>query len=616
MILQALNEYYNRLSEQQDSDVSEPGYSPERISYEILLDEDGNVVQVNNISDTSGKKPKPRVLQVPQAEKRTVGIKPNFLWDKTSYVLGVGLKSNRADKEHEAFKEFHLKSIPEETDDAGLLAFRRFLEKWTPEQFVAPKFLEEMKDTNLVFRFEEDKNSFLHERKAARELRKSIRSAASNENTAKGGGRTQGESTCLITGQRTTPARLHPSIKGVQGAQPTGASIVSFNQESFTSYGKEQGENAPISESAAFSYTTALNHLLQSDRHKLRIGDATVVFWARAGTPEQAQAADDLFADILRPPADDDQASGRIREFLEGVRKGVPLEKLNPSLDPGTQMYVLGVSPNVSRLSIRFWVVDRLDTLTRHLADHANDMHVEPCPWKAAPSAYRLVLATVPNREGAKPSSDDAFQNLVGEMVRAILTGRLYPRSLLANTVMRIRCDGRVSGDRVAICKGILTREKRLLQHHAQGVIPVSLDKETVQPGYLLGRLFAVLEYAQRAALGGNVNATIRDRFYGAASATPASIFPVLLRNTQNHMAKVRKERPGQAVNLEKLLQEIIDGLPARFPRSLNIEDQGRFAIGYYHQNAAMYKKSDGAGNVGDVDDIQIQHEETSGEQQ
>ena len=590
MILQALNEYYNRLSEQQDSAVSEPGYSPERISYEILLDEDGNVVQVNNISDTSGKKPKPRVLQVPQAEKRTVGIKPNFLWDKTSYVLGVGLKSNRADKEHEAFKEFHLKSIPEETDDAGLLAFRRFLEKWNPEQFVAPKFLEE--------------------------LRKSIRSAGSNENTAKGGGRTQGESTCLITGQRTTPARLHPSIKGVQGAQPTGASIVSFNQESFTSYGKEQGENAPVSESAAFSYTTALNHLLQSDRQKLRIGDSTVVFWARAGSSEQAQAADDLFADILRPPVDDDQASGRIREFLEGVRKGIPLEKLNPNLDPGTQMYVLGISPNVSRLSIRFWIVDRLDALTRHLADHANDMYVEPCPWKAAPSAYRLVLATVPNREGTKPSSDDAFQNLVGEMVRAILTGRLYPRSLLANTVMRIRCDGRVSGDRVAICKGILTREKRLLQHHAQGVIPVSLDKDTVQPGYLLGRLFAVLEYAQRAALGGNVNATIRDRFYGAASATPASIFPVLLRNTQNHMAKVRKERPGQAVSLEKLLQEIIDGLPARFPRSLNIEDQGRFAIGYYHQNAAMYKKSEGAGNVGDVDDIQIEHEETSGEQQ
>ena len=181
---------------------------------------------------------------------------------------------------------------------------------------------------------------------------------------------------------------------------------------------------------------------------------------------------------------------------------------------------------------------------------------------------------------------------------------------------MRIRSDGSVSGDRVAICKGILTREQRLLQHHAQGVIPVSLDKETVQPGYLLGRLFAVLEYAQRAALGGNVNATIRDRFYGAASATPARIFPVLLRNTQNHMAKVRKERPGQAVNLEKLLQEIIDGLPEHFPRSLNLEDQGRFAIGYYHQSMAMFKKSDGAGNVGDVDDVQIEHEETSGEQQ
>lgn len=617
MILQALCEYYDRLLKQKDSDVSRLGYSSENISYEVLLAEDGRVIQVNNICDTLGKKEEPRAIQVPQAVIRTRNIKPNFLWDKTNYALGVGADNRVCDEEHQAFRAFNLKLISPDIEDAGLLAFRRFLEKWTPDQFVSPMFSEAMRGRNLVFRFEGDRDVFLHDRDAARRLCAYVDSVSLDEAGESSESWADKIVTCLITGQQGHLARLHHPIKGVRGkgAKPTGT-IVSFNKDAFSSYGKKKGENAPVSEEAEFAYTTALNYLLRSKQNRLKIGDTTVVFWATADTHEKAQVADDLFADILCPPNDDEQASGRIGEFLEGVRKGVPLIQLNPDLDPGTQMYVLGVSPNVSRISIRFWVFNRLDAITMRIADHANDMYVEPCPWKAAPSAYRLVLATVPNREGVKPSSDDAFQNLVGEMLRAVLTGGLYPRSLLANTVMRIRSDGSVSGDRVAICKGILTREQRLLQHHAQGVIPVSLDKETVQPGYLLGRLFAVLEYAQRAALGGNVNATIRDRFYGAASATPARIFPVLLRNTQNHMAKVRKERPGQAVNLEKLLQEIIDGLPEHFPRSLNLEDQGRFAIGYYHQSMAMFKKSDGAGNVGDVDDVQIEHEETSGEQQ
>lgn len=182
--------------------------------------------------------------------------------------------------------------------------------------------------------------------------------------------------------------------------------------------------------------------------------------------------------------------------------------------------------------------------------------------------------------------------------MRAILGGGLYPRSLLANTVLRIRSDGNLSGMRAAICKGVLTRERRLGIRTSDEEIPVSLDKQSTQPGYLLGRLFAVLEFAQRCALGGQVNATIRDRYYGAASATPAAIFPVLLRNTQNHMSKLRKERPGQAVVLEKEIREVVAGLPERFPRSLKIEDQGRFAIGYYHQSQAHFSKRGADGDA------------------
>ena len=281
--------------------------------------------------------------------------------------------------------------------------------------------------------------------------------------------------------------------------------------------------------------------------------------------------------------------------MLEGIRRGQPLNEIDVRLDPNTRMYILGLAPNASRLSIRFWMVDTFGALIRNLAQHREDMRVLPeKEGYVFPSPWGLALATVPNREGAKPKMDDAFNNLVGEMLRAIMAGTTYPRSLLANAVMRMRADGTISANRVAICKGVMVREKRLLNRNSVEDIPVSLDRNSAEPGYLLGRLFAVLEDAQKAALGDSVNATIRDRYYGAASATPASIFPVLLRNSNNHLSKVRKSSMGRAVNIEKLIQEIMDRMPDHFPKSLNIEGQGRFAIGYYHQSKARFNQASG----------------------
>jgi len=587
MILQALNLYYQHLLARGEEGLAPFGYSPEKISYEILLAPDGSVVGVNDIRDNSGKKPLPRLMSVPQPEKRTVGIKSNFLWDKTSYVLGVSATSKRADKEHEAFKTLHQESLAG-TDDAGLKALLAFLAAWTPERFAQPQshFNEEMLDANMVFRLDGEK-TYLHERPAAQAIRARLLAGEDGELAAL--------SPCLVTGEHLPMARLHPAIKGVNGAQSSGASIVSFNLESFASYGKSQGENAPVSEQAAFAYTTVLNHLLRRGEHnrqRIQIGDASVVFWAEAEDTEQAQEAEFTFESLLEDPPDDSQEAARVRGVLEQVSKGRPLSELNPKLQDSTRMYVLGLAPNASRISIRFWEVGTLGTFAKRLAQHEHDMHIEPVPWKTAPAARRVVLATVPNREGAMPKMDDAFNNLVGEFMRAVLSGGLYPRSLLANTLMRIRTDGNLSGLRAAICKGILAREQRLGINVRNEEVPVSLDKESTSPGYRLGRLFAVLEAVQRAALGGQVNATIRDRYYGAASATPASVFPVLLRNTQNHLGKLRKDKPGFAFNLEKDIAEIVDGLPEHFPRSLRIEAQGQFAIGYYHQSQSRFRKA------------------------
>ena len=592
MILQALASYYDRLVAQDAPGISPFGYSPEKISYAIVLSSRGELVQVQDIRDTSGKKPQPRLLSVPQPEIRTVGIKPNFLWDKTSYVLGVSATSTRADREHVAFVALQMEALAG-TDDPGLTALLSFLRAWSSEQFGPPHFSTDMLDTNVVFRLDGEQ-TYLHERPAARIIRARIRSTDPQD----GAGDTL-VAMCLVRGEQLPIARLHPGIKGVDQAQSSGARIVAFHQVAFQSYDKDQGENAPVSELAAFAYTSVLNHLLRQgaqNRQRLTFGDTTLVFWAEADDARRAERAELTFADLLDPPPDDNQESERIRRVLDGITQGRPLTELDPEISPGTRMFVLGLAPNKSRLSIRFWQIDTLEALTRHVAAHRQDLHIEPVPWRTVPSIWRLTLATAPTRDGrgmserdGRDKSEDVSPQLAGDLMRAILTGNRYPQSLLANVVMRVRNDGDISGLRVALCKAVLARNLRL--QHSQEEIPVSLDTTSTQPAYLLGRLFAVLEHVQRSALGGQVNTTIRDRYFGAASATPASIFPVLLRSTQNHLSKLRKERAGQAVNLEREIRGIVADLPERFPRSLRIEDQGRFVIGYYHQSQAHFAK-------------------------
>lgn len=584
MILQALSRYYRRLIERGADGIAPYGYSPEKISYAIVLDREGHVVDVNDVRDTSGKKPVPGIIEVPQPPKRASNIAPCFLWDKTSYVLGFSSTSKRAAQEHAAFRTLHEQALSDETD-VGLRALLNFLRNWTPDQFREPHFTEDMKDANLVFRLDGE-HGYLHERAAAQAVRAGLMAAGEDEG---GGGAPL--AACLVTGDIAPIARLHPAIKGVIGAQSSGASIVSFNLDAFTSYGKSQGYNAPVSEQAAFAYTAALNHLLRRGEHhrqNLQVGDTTVVFWAEADDTAHAERAESTFAALLNPVETDASEAAKVRRVLDGVAKGRPMSDVDPALAPGTQMFVLGLAPNASRLSIRFWLVDTFGDLVQRLVRHEQDLRIEPQPWKTAPSAWRLALATAPSRDG-RAKSDDIAPQLAGELLRAILTGGRYPASLLGNVLMRMRADGDVSGVRVAICKAVLSRNRHL--HGSEQEVPVSLDKESTQAGYRLGRLFAALEYVQRSALGGQVNATIRDRYYGAASATPASIFPVLLRNTQNHFAKLRKERPGQAVNLERDIREIVAGLPEQFPRSLRIEDQGRFAIGYYHQSQSYFTR-------------------------
>jgi CRISPR-associated protein Csd1 len=575
-VLQGLDDYYSRMEARGEAEA--PGYSREKISFAIELSSDGLVADVLDLREAPGKKLLPRQMEVPAAVKRTVAIQPNLLWDKSAYVLGrTAGEGRRTAEEHAAFKALHQKLLAA-SNDPGLVALRLYLQNWDPQCFDTSPFTPEMLDANIVFRLRGEAG-FLHQRAAARQL-----VAAQS-----GGGGPQ--AMCLVSGLEAPVRRLHPTIKGVEGAQSSGAALVSFNLDAFTSYGKVQGDNAPTSEAAAFRYGAALNRLLDRgspNRLPRPLGDTTVVFWADA-QEETAKPAEDWFSQMMSPPVEandpkldhDAPQALRVREALSALASGRPLKELDPQLEEGVRFHVLGLSPNAARISVRFWLSDSFGSFVQRLAQHQADLAIEPRPWRNLPSVNWLLARTT----ALQQKFDNIPPLLAGEVTRAILAGTAYPRSLLSAALIRLRAgDDAATGWHAAVIRAVLAREQRLKRptHDHQEDPPMSLDREAPSPAYQLGRMFAMAEIAQRMALGGRVNATIRDRYFGAASATPASVFPLLLRGMQNHLAKLRKEKKGGFI--EREMEQIAAQLPSAFPRALRLEDQGRFVIGYYHQ--------------------------------
>lgn len=576
MILQALNGYYERMANDPESGMPPFGTSLENISFALVLAEDGTLKDVEDLREKEGNKLRPRKLPVPAAEKKASGIKANFLWDSTSYVIGIDDKGKqeRTDKCHVAFIE-HIKNNCVHSD-VGLGAVLAFLEDKNCKDVAARADWPEICGTNLVFRVE-GIPGFVHDRVAARQAWEAFLNKQGTEPVGQ----------CLVTGENEQPlARLHPSIKGVRDAQSVGASIVSFNLNAFTSYRKEQSFNAPVSEKAAFAYTTALNSLLSRNcRQKIQIGDASIVFWAECASP-----AEDFLAELFDPPTepdnetgsvDDQQTTGKIRGLLKVIRDGKRATDIMPDLDESVQFYILGLSPNAARLSIRFWEVNSLGNLLIRIGKYFEQLEIIPQfdNEPEFPPLWRLLCqtATLGKNENVSPV-------LAGGMARAMLAGALYPQSLLSAVLGRIRAEHNVTYFRAALLKAFLMRNKQM-------EVSVSLNPDRTDLPYLLGRLFAVLEKAQEEAIP-NTNATIKDRYLGSASATPGQVFNMLLKNSANHISKLRKtpEKKGWAIHYEIMIQEIIAGF-SDFPTTLSSEDQGLFMIGYYHQRKDFFTK-------------------------
>ncbi|SFU44415.1 CRISPR-associated protein, Csd1 family [Nitrosomonas eutropha] len=558
MILQALYKYYER-----KPDLPRPGFEIKPIPFILEINADGSLVQIEDTRTMAGKKKIARSFLVPQGVKRASGITANSLWDTAEYVLGITNtgKPERVQEQHAAFLA-KLEVLANEINDAGLNAICTFLHSPEKERLENDPLWSEIRDTNsiLSFRLSGDKE-LVCQRPAVHTLFENASTEAE-------------KIICLITGKPDHFERLHIAIKGVWGAQTSGANIVSFNKEAFNSFAKEQGANAPVGKHAAFAYTTALNHLLSREStQRIQMGDASTVFWS-----EQSSPLEDSFASIFDEPPKDDPA--RQTRAIEALFKSPETGTFS---DEGgdTPFYVLGLAPNAARISVRFWLTGTVAGMSQRIRRHFEDLKIVHASFEK-PSRLLVSTATQGKSENIPP-------NLAGDSMRAILEGLPYPQTLLAAAVRRIRAERKITYPRASLIKACLNRQV----HHSSSQekeITVSLDNSNTNPGYRTGRLFAALEKIQEESSPG-LNATIRDRFYGAASSTPVTVFANLMKLKNHHLAKLEE---GRKRFFEKLIGEIMANI-SDFPTHLNLADQGRFAIGYYHQRQAFFTKSEPA---------------------
>lgn len=577
MILQALNDYYRRKMSDPDPARRLPafGFEDKEIPFVIELGSDGSLAGIKDTRSGEGKKKTASRFLVPKGVKRASGVVANLLWDTAEYAVGVDTKGKpeRVAQQHAAFRA-RIDALPEAAQtDAGIVALRAFLDSQPRDALAADPMWDEVRSTNpvMTFRLAQDSDLICQ--------RPAIVQAASLATDDEG----EKKSLCLVTGEQRTPERLHTAIKGVWNAQTSGANIVSINNKNekgnnggqtpaFASFNKQQGFNSPIGKDAAFAYTTALNHLLaKGSAQRIQVGDASTVFWA-----QRQDEVEDVFAQLFGETDDPDARTGQVTALLEAIHSG--------KFDGGrgeNRFFVLGLAPNAARISVRFWHAAPLKEIATHIAAWFDDLAVARGPNDPEyPSLFRLLTAV-----SVQGKADNIPPNLGGDLMRSILGGTPFPALWLNAAVQRCRAEQRVTNLRAAAIKACLNRFIRRNDNEKE--FQPMLDPSNTNTAYRLGRLFAVLEKIQEEASPG-LNATIRDRYYGAASTTPVTVFTSLLRLKNAHLKKLPA---GRVVWFEKQLGEVL-GEIADFPAHLMLQDQGRFALGYYHQRQAFFTKN------------------------
>ena len=579
MILDDLNTYYLEKRNDPASSMPRQGWSVVRVGWEFRIDPEGKLVSILSLVDDSGKSPE---MQVPEQVARTSGVKPFFLCDKAAYFFGLDEK--RGEECFAKSAELHHKVLDGVQDEAAK-AVLGFFDQPSQLACVEERVIEDLKGGSLiVFRYIPD-SSLVHERSAVMDAWEGYL----NQGESRGG-----EVQCSITGEWAVPSKLFPMVKGIPGSQSSGASLISFNQDAFCSYGRTKGDkarNASISEEASFNVGAALQYLSMSPTHHVDIGGTRVLYWTDSDSPESLGVLS-LFMDPnaeLSLAAEDESVLDRIRNSLHGLRSGKYVE-----LDcDGPQYYVLGVSGSQGRLSVRFFEKGSLGVLQERARQYYEDIALVGRDGELLkPSSLRryLLQAAVLGKAENLPNT------LVCSTLRALFRGTAFPQALSEQLLARMRVDkGYLGSDRrdvlplrIAMLKACVIRSARQKgMKSEERSLTVSLNEDNANIGYLLGRLFAILEKAQQDAVPG-ANSTIRDRFIGSASATPARVFPQLLKTAQHHISKAE-----YGASADRRLQEVVGRIDSGkgFPATLSYDDQGQFFIGYYQQKQALYMK-------------------------
>jgi CRISPR-associated protein Csd1 len=615
MIIDSLFRLYGRYVTDPDINIPRDGFSTQPISFEVVLELNGELHAISPL--TTEKQPK-RMMVLGDTKPSGSGINPCFLWDNPVYLLGIKQDDPKPERTLEcyyAYRNNHI-TVSSEISNQYFDAVCHFLRKWSPTS----DFFETLPDHiravlnnlpigNGVFRIR-NSDFYIHEIPEIKQWWSTRTDKKKWWEAPKPFVSQSGQ--CSVTGKIDSAiARLHePKIKGVSGTNMAGASLVSFNDPAYNSYGFEQSRNASISESVAFAYCNALNRLLSREANqRILIGETTIVFWSEAPT-----IMEQSFLDWLSPPnpkvdevendesqdslplfeqstSDENhsvenapaQSAAKIDSLRTTLAKIARAEYANELGDPATNFYILALSPNAGRISVRNFSVCSLGNLLQNLLNHYNDLTIAHSPRAPDFPSLKMILAQTVR------DPRDIPDLLVGPLFRSVVEGLPYPEALFAAIIRRIRADREVNSVRAGIIKATLNRKIRSSSIFINEEISVSLNPERPEPSYQLGRLFAALERNQRDALGDKLNATIKDRYFGSASATPASVFPRLIRLSQHHLAGLDG---GKRVYAEKRMQEIMSRLN-QFPNHLTLADQGLFAIGYYHQVQDFFTRKD-----------------------
>ena len=579
MILESLVRYYETLAAA--GKLDRPGWSPLGVSYALELDEAGALLQIIplKLEQPQGKKTvlRPQNLTVPSPTKRTVAILPNFLCDNSSYLLGADSKG-KPERSRDCFlaaKALHLELLEGLTSPAAQ-AVRGFFSTWQVEgaaehPLVAEVWDDLSKGANLVFWVD---GGYAHRDS---QLQTAWQQYYNNE-------RSETAMQCLVTGKMGQPARLHPIIKGVRGAQSAGASLVSFNAPAFQSFGREQGENAPVGGYAAFAYGAALNYLLSS--RVQYIGDTALVAWAEGGGAQYQ----DAFAAALFGQKPETASGADLTDVIHKLALGQTVNWDGLPLNPKNRFYVLGLAPNAARLSVRFFLQDSFGAFAENTQKHYDRLDIVRPSYDRFESLWLWNLLNETVNQNSRDKSPSP--QMAGDVLRAILTDARYPATLYNGAQLRIRAEHEVTRGRAAIIKAYL------LQNTAQTaaypsykeVLSVKLNDESTYLPYVLGRIFSTLEAIQQQANPG-INTTIKDKYFNSACSMPGSVFPLLINLAQKHLKKIKGDNIAFYVRLEKQLSALVNAIDTDYPAHLGLQDQGVFQLGYYHQTQKRYEK-------------------------